>query len=109
MLGALLLLGACYEGNSVDAEGADTEGSGSGPGGGGEGGSDDDSGGADDSAGQASACGDAPSPGAAPIRRLTPFELDNTLFVSMLHAMEQTDTDTFGLPELCQGPLDELT
>ena len=33
----------------------------------------------------------------------------NDLFVSMLHAMGQTDTNTFGLPELCQGPLDELT
>lgn len=79
MLGASLLLGACYEGNSVDGGGADTEGPDSGPGSGGEGGSDDDSGGADDSGGQASVCGDAPSPGSAPIRRLTPFELDNTL------------------------------
>lgn len=33
----------------------------------------------------------------------------NDLFISMLHAMDQPDVMTFGLPELAQGPLDELT
>lgn len=33
----------------------------------------------------------------------------NDLYVSMMHAMGQTDVTSFGLPELSQGPLDELT
>ena len=33
----------------------------------------------------------------------------NDLYVSMLHAMGQTDVNTFGLSDLSQGPLDELT
>ncbi len=33
----------------------------------------------------------------------------NDLYVSMLHAMGQTDVTTFGIPELCEGPLAELT
>lgn len=74
VFGASLVATGCYQGSQVDAAGSGSDGAmASAPGD--DGGSDDAG---DESGGEFGSC-DRPSPGSAPIRRLTPFELDNTL------------------------------
>lgn len=90
----LLLVGGCYDGHQIAGEGV-------GPTGGatlgetdGEAG-DGETEGDTHTGGEASACGELPTPGAAPIRRLTPFEIDNTLF----DLLGDNSSPAAGLPE----------
>ncbi len=76
MLGASLAAAGCYEGNQIDSAGAASDGATTSAGSDGSGSDEGDSG--DESGGEFGSCED-PSPGSAPIRRLTPFEIDNTL------------------------------
>lgn len=94
----LLVATGCYSGAEVDANGgtdsggmASADGTISGSGSESETEGDTESGGD----GEPSACGALPDPGTAPIRRLTPFELDNTL----LELLGDNTSPAAGLPE----------
>lgn len=92
----LLLATGCYSGNQVDAAGGtDAGGVSSADGTVDETGVDTEGGSDTDGGGEPSACGELPAPGSAPIRRLTPFELDNTL----ADLLGDNTSPAAGLPE----------
>ena len=77
MFGATLVVSGCYQGYQDETVGSGSDAGTTSPGGEGSGPDAEDSG--DESGGEFGSCEDR-SLGSAPIRRLTPFELDNTLF-----------------------------